>query len=166
MSLSGSTQQVLNGLARPFWGWISDHIGRYNTMGIAFFCGAAGLAAFALLIAHPIWFIVLSSLTFLAWGEIYSLFPAAVADIFGSRYATTNYAIQYTSKGVASILAGPGAAMLVAMTGSWTPVFWAAAACDVVAAVLALFWLKPLVTQLLNQRVTAPKEELKLAAAA
>lgn len=165
LSLSGSTGQVLNGLARPFWGWVSDHIGRYNTMGIAFSCGAAGLAAFALLIAHPIWFIVLSSLTFLAWGEIYSLFPAAVADIFGSRYATTNYAIQYTSKGVASILAGPGAAMLVAMTGSWTPVFWAAVACDLVAAVLALFWLKPLVTQLINQRASTPKEEEQKAAA-
>jgi OFA family oxalate/formate antiporter-like MFS transporter len=27
--------RVLNGLTRPFWGWISDHIGRYNTMAIA-----------------------------------------------------------------------------------------------------------------------------------
>jgi OFA family oxalate/formate antiporter-like MFS transporter len=159
LSIALLMERVLNGLARPFWGWISDHIGRYNTMAMAFFLEALAIAALGLLVEHPIWFIVLSSLTFLAWGEIYSLFPAAIADIFGSKYATTNYGIQYTSKGVASILAAPGAAMLMAATGSWMPVFWAAAICDLVAAVLAVLWLKPLVMRLVNQRVAAPPAE-------
>ncbi len=142
--------QVLNGLARPFWGWVSDHAGRYNTMAIAFFLEGLAIIGLSLLVREPLWFVVLASLTFLAWGNIYSLFPAAIADLFGSKYATTNYAIQYTSKGLASILAGPGAALLMVAANSWVPVFWAAVACDFIAAALALFWLKPLVRRLIN----------------
>ena len=156
---------VLNGGARPLWGWISDHLGRYHTMALAFFLEGLSIIALTLLIDRPIWFLVFSSLTFLAWGQIYSLFPAAIADIFGSKHATTNYGIQYTSKGVASILAGPGAAMLMSATGSWMPVLWVAIACDLVAVALALFWLKPLVTRLVNQQVSTPEEEEQRAAA-
>jgi OFA family oxalate/formate antiporter-like MFS transporter len=159
LSLALLMERVLNGLARPFWGWISDHIGRYHTMALAFFLEGLAITALALLVAEPIWFIIFSSLTFLAWGEIYSLFPAAIADIFGSKYATTNYGIQYTSKGVASMLAGPGAALLMAATGSWMPVLWTAVACDLVAAALAVFWLKPLVTRLVNQQAAEPAEQ-------
>src|SRR5207244_2394697 len=96
------------------------------------------------------WFIVISALMFFAWGDIYSLFPAAIADIFGARHATTNYGIQYTAKGVGSVLAGPGAALLMAAAGSWIPVFWGAVACNVIAAGLALLWLKPRVARSVN----------------
>ena len=94
-----------------------------------------------------------SALMFFAWGDIYSLFPAAIADIFGSKYATTNYGIQYTAKGVGSILAGPGAALLMAASGSWIPVFWAAVACNVIAAGLALLWLKPRVARMVREQL-------------
>jgi OFA family oxalate/formate antiporter-like MFS transporter len=103
-------------------------------------------------VAHPAWFVLISALMFFAWGDIYSLFPAAIADIFGSKYATTNYGIQYTAKGVGSILAGPGAAWLMSATGSWIPVFWCAVACNVTAAVLALIWLKPRVTRMVIEQ--------------
>lgn len=155
LNLALLLDRVMNGLTRPFFGWVSDHIGRYNTMAVAFTIEAVALTAFTLLVDHPVWFVLLSGLTFFAWGEIYSLFPAAIADIFGMKYATTNYGIQYTSKGIGSILAGPGAAMLMATTNSWLPVFWAAVACNIVAAVLAVFWLKPLVTRLVKQEALA-----------
>jgi len=138
----------LNGSARPFFGWVSDHLGRYDTMAIVFILEAVAITALALLVSHPIWFVAFSGLMFFAWGDIYSLFPAAIADIFGSKFATTNYGIQYTAKGVGSILAGPCAAWLMVAAGSWLPVFWAAAACNVIAAALAVFWLKPRVTRL------------------
>jgi MFS family permease len=96
---------------------------------------------------------------FFAWGDIYSLFPAAIADIFGSKHATTNYGIQYTSKGVGSILAGPGAAWLMAASGSWLPVFWAAVACNVAAAALAVFWLKPRVARLVKQQAEIQSDD-------
>ena len=135
--------RITNGLTRPFFGWVSDHIGRENTMFIAF--TAEALAVFGLLhlISHPVHFIVLSGLVFFAWGEIFSLFPSIVGDLFGRQWATTNYGITYTSKGVAAIFAGPVAALASVETGSWVGVFWAMIGCDLLAAFLALFWLKP-----------------------
>ena len=143
--------RILNGITRPFWGWVSDHIGRYNTMAIAFTLEAIGIFALLQLVDHPMAFVLLSGFVFFAWGEIYSLFPAAIGDVFGPKYATTNYGLQYTAKGAASIFAGWGAAMLVEWSGSWEPVFWVAVVCDLLAAGLAFFWLKPVVARLTSQ---------------
>jgi MFS transporter, OFA family, oxalate/formate antiporter len=140
--LALEVDRVLNGLTRPFWGWVSDHIGRENTMAIAFTCEALAVLLLLQLISHPLWFILLSGLCFFAWGEIFSLFPSITGDVFGRKWATTNYGIVYTAKGIAALFAAPGAAWLFAKTGSWTKVFWAMIACDLIAALLALFWLK------------------------
>jgi OFA family oxalate/formate antiporter-like MFS transporter len=158
--------RIMNGVTRPFWGWVSDHIGRYNTMGITFTLEALGIVALVFLIDHPVWFVILSGFVFFAWGNIYSLFPAAIADLFGSEYATTNYGLQYTAKGTASIFAGWGAAALVEWSGSWAPVLWTAAACDFLAAGLAIFWLKPLVARLMSGREALARESQVRAPAA
>lgn len=155
LTLTLLLNQVLNGSARPFFGWVSDYLGRYDTMAIVFVMEAVAITALTLLVAHPMWFVALSGLMFFAWGDIYSLFPAAIADIFGSKYATTNYGIQYTSKGLGSILAGPGAAWLMGVTDSWLPVFWTAVAFNVTAAALALLWLKPRVARLMKEQAAA-----------
>jgi len=166
LTLTLSLNQVLNGSARPFFGWISDRLGRYDTMAIVFVLEAIAITALTLLVARPAWFIVVSGLMFFAWGDIYSLFPAAICDIFGSKHATTNYGIQYTSKGIGSILGGPGAAWLMGTTGSWLPVFWVAVACNVTAAALALVWLKPKVAQLVKEETSSsPMAEVATTAA-
>jgi OFA family oxalate/formate antiporter-like MFS transporter len=136
--------RILNGLTRPFWGWISDHIGRENALFISFILEAVAVFALLQLISRPIWFIALSGLCFFAWGNIYSLFPSITADLYGRKWATTNYGIVYTAKGLATLFAAPGAAWLFEKTGSWTKVFWAMIACDLIAAFMALLWLKPL----------------------
>lgn len=142
--LAIQVNRILNGVTRPFWGWVSDHVGRENAMFLAFSIEA--LAVFALLqfIDRPVLFILLSGLCFFAYGEIFSLFPAITGDLFGRKWATTNYGVVYTAKGMASILAGPVAAAVAAGSLGWTPVFWAMIVCDAVAALMALFWLKPL----------------------
>jgi len=152
LTLTSSLNQVLNGSARPFFGWVSDRIGRYDTMAIVFVMEAVTITLLTLVVAHPFWFIVVSGLMFFAWGDIYSLFPAAIADIFGAKHATTNYGIQYTSKGIGSILGGPAAAWLMSAANSWIPVFWSAVACNVIAAVLAVLWLKPRVARLVREQ--------------
>jgi len=152
LTLTLQLNQVLNGSARPFFGWVSDHLGRYATMAMVFILEAVAITALAIFVNHPIWFVALSGLMFFAWGDIYSLFPAAIADIFGSKHSTTNYGIQYTSKGLGSILALPGAAWLKGATDSWLPVFWTAVACNIIAAALAVFWLKPRVTRLVKKQ--------------
>jgi len=138
-----SLDRVLNGLTRPFFGWISDHIGRENTMFLAFLL--EGLAIYGLLsFAHePFLFVILSGLVFFAWGEIYALFPALCADLYGKKFATANYGLLYTAKGTAALVV-PLANLLPAGTGSWKLVFLIAAVLDVTAALLALFILKPL----------------------
>jgi OFA family oxalate/formate antiporter-like MFS transporter len=143
--------RILNGLTRPFWGWISDHIGRENAIFISFVMEAGAVFALLQLISHPIWFIALSGLCFFAWGNIYSLFPSITADLYGRKWATTNYGIVYTAKGVATLFAAPGAAWLFEKTGSWTKVFWAMIVCDIVAAFMALLWLKPLAARVVKQ---------------
>ncbi len=138
-----SIDRVLNGLTRPFFGWVSDNIGRENTMFIAFLVEGIGIYALLLLASNPFWFVILSGLVFFAWGEIYSLFPATCTDIYGRKFATTNYGMLYTAKGTAALLV-PLANVLTTATGSWTTVFIVAAVLNIVAAVLALVALKPM----------------------
>ena len=138
-----TVDRLLNGLTRPFWGWVSDNIGRENAMFISFVLEALAVYALLQLIKYPVWFVVMSGLCFFAWGNIFSLFPSITGDLYGSKWATANYGIVYTAKGVAAAFAGPGAAWMFAKTGSWTKVFWAMIVCDLVAAFMALLWLKP-----------------------
>ena len=151
--------RILNGITRPFWGWVSDHIGRENTMFIAFLCEAAAVFALLHTISRPIWFILLSGLCFFAWGEIFSLFPSITGDLFGKKWATTNYGIVYTSKGLASIFAGPVAALASVKTGSWVQVFYAMVCCDLLAAFLALFLLKPVARRTMAKADAMAKAE-------
>src|SRR5581483_7570832 len=150
--LAIEVNRILNGVTRPFWGWVSDHIGRENAMFIAFMLEAAATFALLTFISRPMWFILLSGVTFFAWGEIFSLFPSITADLFGGKWATTNYGIVYTAKGTASIFAGPVAALASAQTGSWIQIFYIMIGCDIVAAVMALVWLKPLAKRTLAQQ--------------
>lgn len=135
--------RVLNGVTRPIFGWISDKIGRENTMFIAFAMEAAGIYALSVWGQHPVAFVILTGLVFFAWGEIYSLFPATCADTFGSKYAATNAGMLYTAKGTAALLV-PFTSVITATTGSWHAVFMIAVVMNATAAVLALFVLKPM----------------------
>src|SRR5215468_8270412 len=134
--------RILNGLTRPFFGWVSDHIGREQTMFIAFIIEGLGIIALANLGTNPVWFVVLSGLVFFAWGEIYSLFPSTVTDTYGGTYATTNTGFMYTAKGTAAILVP--FTSIIAAKGNWHPVFMMAAALAIIAGLMAVFVLKPM----------------------
>jgi OFA family oxalate/formate antiporter-like MFS transporter len=135
--------RVLNGVCRPLFGWVSDHIGRENTMFIAFLVEGGGIYALLYFANNPVLFVILSGVVFFAWGEIYSLFPATCTDIYGRKFATTNYGMLYTAKGTASLLV-PLANVLTTATGSWHAVFYVAAILNIVAAAMALLVLKPI----------------------
>jgi OFA family oxalate/formate antiporter-like MFS transporter len=137
-----SIDRVLNGLTRPFFGWVSDNIGRENTMFIAFSLEAIGIWLLSMFGENPLAFVILSGLVFFAWGEIYSLFPSTCTDAFGTKYATTNAGLLYTAKGTASLLV-PLGNVLAAATGGWHGVFMIAVIMNLVAALLALLVLKP-----------------------
>ena len=141
--------RVLNGLTRPFFGWISDNIGRELTMFLAFAVEGIGIACLYTFGQEPLMFVILSGLVFFAWGEIYSLFPSTNADTFGSKYAAANAGLLYTAKGTASLLV-PLSSILTAATGNWHAVFMVAAGMNIAAALLAWFVLRPMRRKLID----------------
>jgi MFS family permease len=123
---------------------VSDHIGREPTMALAFFLEAVAILVLFLFLHHPVMFVVLTGLVFFGWGEIFSLFPSTLTDLFGTRYATTNYGFLYIAQGVGSVLGGPVAAYIREATGSWTTVFVIVIVLDVITALLAVTVLRTL----------------------
>ena len=135
--------RVLNGLTRPFFGWVSDHIGRELTMLIAFALESVGILALYQFGSNPVAFVILTGIVFFAWGEIYSLFPSTCADTFGSKYAAANAGLLYTAKGTAALLV-PLSSLLTAATGNWHAVFIVASLMNAAAAFMAWFVLRPM----------------------
>ena len=144
LPLALSIDRITNGLTRPFFGWVSDRIGRENTMAIAFLMEAAAVTAMVLLRSDALVFALLSGVVFFGWGEIFSLFPSTLTDTFGTKHATTNYGLLYMAQGIGSVLGGPLAALLHDKAGSWLPVFAIIITMDVLTGLLAFFALKPL----------------------
>ena len=142
LTLTLSIDNLANGLTRPLCGFISDKIGRENTMFLVFL--GEGLALLGLMyFGHtPMGFLVFAPMIFLFWGEIFSIFPAVCADTFGAKNAAANAGTLYTAKGTASLLV-PLASVL-SVGGKWAPVFYFSAAICVIAAVAARFLLKPM----------------------
>ncbi|MFG1396898.1 oxalate/formate MFS antiporter [Roseixanthobacter pseudopolyaromaticivorans] len=157
-----SIDRVLNGLTRPFFGWVSDNIGRENTMFIAFSLEAVGVLALGHFGSNPLAFVLLTGLVFFAWGEIYSLFPATCGDTFGSKFATTNAGFLYTAKGTASLVV-PVASVAVAQLGNWDLVFLITAGVNALAALMALFVLKPMRARFVADAKLATAAEAKAA---
>jgi OFA family oxalate/formate antiporter-like MFS transporter len=134
--------RIFDGIGRPFFGWLSDQIGREYTMALAFLIGAAALFTLSRSGSNPVTFVLVTALYFGVYGEIFSLFPATQGDTFGSKYAAANNGMLYTAKGAGSLLV-PIAA-IIAKSHGWSSVFAVAMTFNVLAALLALFVLKPM----------------------
>jgi MFS transporter, OFA family, oxalate/formate antiporter len=134
---------IVNGISRPTFGWLSDHIGRERVMFIAFSLEAAGILALGWYGHNPWAFVVLSGSVFFAWGEVYSLFSATAGDTFGTRNIGTIYGLLYCAKGIAALLV-PFGNVLMEATGTWSSVLYSMAALDLSAALAAIFLLRPM----------------------
>jgi MFS transporter, OFA family, oxalate/formate antiporter len=144
LPLALTIDRFTNGLTRPFFGWVSDRIGRESTMFIAFGLEGIAMTLWLLTRDNTLLFVVFSGIVFFGWGEIFSLFPSTLTDTFGEKHATTNYGFLYMAQGIGSIFGGPLAASLHETTGSWLPVFAVVISLDVLTALLAIAVLKPL----------------------
>lgn len=134
---------IVNGISRPTFGWLSDHIGRERVMFIAFSLEAIGILALGWYGHNPWAFVVLSGIVFFAWGEVYSLFSATAGDTFGTKNIGTIYGLLYCAKGIAALLV-PFGNVLMEATGSWSSVLYSMAALDLTAALAAIFVLMPM----------------------
>lgn len=135
--------RVMNGISRPLFGWISDHIGREKTMVIAFTLEGLGIIALGYFGHNPWAFLLLSGLVFLAWGEVYSLFSALAGDAFGTKHIGKIYGVLYTAKGIGALFV-PVGNLLMEATGTWSTVLYTVATMDLFAAFLAIVALRPI----------------------
>jgi len=138
--------RVMNGISRPLFGFISDHIGREATMFVAFTLEGVGIIMLSRFGHDPMMFLILSGMVFLAWGEVYSLFSATSADTFGTKHAGKIYGVLYCAKGVAALLV-PLGNLLMEATGTWATVLYVTATMDLTAAACALLVLKPMLAR-------------------
>jgi OFA family oxalate/formate antiporter-like MFS transporter len=139
LTLATSLNPLGNAGARIFWGWTSDKLGRETTMILTFVLQAICLfMVLALGQLSSTWFVITLVLVFFTWGQIYSIFPSTVGDYFGTKHATSNYAVLYTAKGVASIIGGWFGAMLYEQFGTWSVGFYGSAIMALIAAGLAI----------------------------
>jgi OFA family oxalate/formate antiporter-like MFS transporter len=142
LTLAISLDRIFDGFGRPFFGWVSDNIGRERTMFIAFGTAALMLLTLSVYGRHPMVFVLATAVYFGVFGEIYSLFPATSGDTFGAKFATTNNGMLYTAKGTASLFVP--LASLVAASWGWHAVFVIAVALNATAALMAIFVVKPM----------------------
>jgi OFA family oxalate/formate antiporter-like MFS transporter len=140
-----SLNRIFDGVGRPFFGWLSDRIGREYTMALAFLLGAAALFTLSQSGTTPVVFVLVTAFYFGVYGEIFSLFPATQGDTFGSKYAAANAGMLYTAKGAGALLVPIAAG--ISKAHGWAPVFTIALAFNVIAALLALFVLRPMRAQ-------------------
>ncbi|HEX8941764.1 MAG TPA: oxalate/formate MFS antiporter [Gemmatimonadaceae bacterium] len=138
-----SLNRITNGVSRPFFGWVSDHLGREHTMMIAFSLEGIAILLLRQFGQNPAAFVLLTGLVFFAYGQIYSLFPAICGDTYGRRFASANAGLLYVAKGVASLLV-PLSSVIGATSGGWGVVFVGAALMNFVAALMAILLLRPL----------------------
>ena len=143
LTLAASIDNFANGITRPLCGFLSDLIGRENTMLLVFTAEGLAFAGLMFFGRQPLGFVLFAALIFLFWGEIFSIFPAICGDTFGVRHAAANNGLLYTAKGTAS-LAVPLANVLVSAAGAWTSVLMAACICSVAAGLLAKFAVAPM----------------------
>jgi MFS transporter, OFA family, oxalate/formate antiporter len=130
---------LANGFSRILWGWVSDYLGREWTMFTAFLLQAVFLLAVTTLgRTSDVMFVALMVLVFLTWGELYVLFPAVLADLYGSKNSAMNYSFLYSAKGFASILGGGLAATMFEKTGTWDYAFFGSAALALLSALMAI----------------------------
>jgi len=145
-----SLNNLMNGVSRPLFGWVSDWLGREMTMFLTFLAEGVGILYLDRYGSNPVFFVILAGLVFFAWGNIFSIFPAMTSDHFGNKYATTNYALLYTAKGCAAFFV-PIGSLLAARTGSWHTTLVIAAIANIAAAFLMLLVLKPLRVRMIRR---------------
>lgn len=146
-----SLNNLMNGLSRPLFGWISDMIGREMTMFLTFLAEGIGIFCLEKYGRDPVYFVILAGLVFFAWGNIFSIFPALTSDHFGKKYATTNYALLYTAKGCAAFFV-PLGGIIALRTGNWSTTLEIAAIANIIAALMMLLLVRPLRVRELRQQ--------------
>ena len=162
--LALSLNRIFDGAGRPFFGWLSDRMGREATMALCFLIGAGTLFVLDSFGSDPLIFVLLTAVYFGVYGVIFSLFPATQGDTFGAKYAAANAGMLYTAKGTGALLVPVAAS--IAKSQGWGTVFTLAMCFNLIAALLAAFVLRPLRERHFSQAARSSSASFKVAVTA
>lgn len=133
-----SVLALANTSGRIFWGWVSDRLGRFNTVVVMFVLLGIAMSALSA-ISGMTAFVAVLIVVGLCFGGFMGIFPSITADTFGPRYLGMNYGVMFTAFGVAAFV-GPRLAATVkeARNGDYTYAFLIAAALSLLGIVLTM----------------------------
>src|SRR4029077_2751796 len=118
---------------RVLSGWLSDHLGRLNTIRTLLVVSACSMPALFLLRENIVTFYAFLGLVYYCYGTQLSVYASTSADFYGTKNVGFNYGLLLLAWGVAAIL-GPflGGRVYVA-TGEYRWAFFAAAGLSILA---------------------------------
>ncbi len=136
-ALSISAYSLVNGLGRPFAGWLADRIGTIRVMVIVYAIQATVFLALPWLATSLTRLIVCSLLLGLGYAATFALFPVVVAAGFGTKHLGMNYGLVFSAFGLGAVKGLIGARLLD-ITESFAPAFLLAGSTTVLGLILLL----------------------------
>jgi MFS transporter, OFA family, oxalate/formate antiporter len=133
---------IFNTCGRFLSGFVSDRIGRTNTMVLAFVLQAVNMFLFVRY-KTPELLMFGSAFTGLCYGTIFTLFPAATADFYGVRNLGVNYGSLFTAFGVAGVTGSVLGGRVRDVFGSYAYAFMICGGMLLLGAVLAFLLKAP-----------------------
>lgn len=133
---------VANAGGRMLAGFLSDRLGRTNTMLLVFSIQAINMFAFASYSSAPL-LLLGSVLTGLAYGSLLSLFPSATYDFFGLKHSGVNYGLVFTAWGAASLIGPIIAGRVADATGGYNASYIISGVLLIVAALITFITKAP-----------------------
>jgi OFA family oxalate/formate antiporter-like MFS transporter len=128
---------------RVLSGWLSDLMGRLNTLRAVLALSAAAMPALYWAGAHLTALYVLIFAVYFGYGAQASVIPATVADFWGARYAGSNYGSIFTAWGFSGILGPTIGGVLFDRYRNYGAAFYTAAALAGIALFCVIAARKP-----------------------
>lgn len=148
MSAASATAAVsilalFNAAGRVLAGYISDIIGRINTLAIMLVMAIAGLLLLCTAGEGDVArFFIGVSVVGLCFGAFMGVFPGFTADQFGTKHSSVNYGIMFIGFAAAGYVGPTIMSTVYGKTGSYVPAFWIAIGLAVVGLILSFLYRK------------------------
>jgi MFS family permease len=141
---SAGVLSIINGTGRTVTGYISDRLGRKQTLLIVLLVSAVALVGllYAGKAQNEVAFLCFAFLVGFGGGAFYPMFASLTPDYFGENNNASNYGLIYSSKLLGSVV-GIGVGASVIDSWGYTGAYWLAAACALLSAGIAAFLRQP-----------------------
>jgi MFS transporter, OFA family, oxalate/formate antiporter len=119
-------------------GWISDVMGRLNTLRVVLAISSVAMPALYWVGTHVAGLYLLIFIVYFCYGTQASVNPSAVSEFWGARHAGANYGLLFTAWGFAGILGPTIGGVLFDKYRNYAVAFYTAAAISVIALICVL----------------------------